>query len=574
MRRMQALSDIQVALLLSFVAFVALILVFPFTMVGGDEGRFVQDALRIGRGEIPIADYTTRAPILSWFINLSAVLFGRSIFIFRIPVLLFSALCTGMLYLLGRELFERKIVIAGALIHALVPYTLWNSHFIKTESLTILMAMLALFGAIRGVRGDRRWFILSGAALGVGYIERQSILAMALTIGLLVILTFWRARSNIWRYIESASMIVVGFLAGFLPVFLYTAFHHWDRAVTYWLDLFVVFSVQATKAEISGTTFSWYLFARDWLLTFVEGVAIQGGLLFVGLVGFLVIAVRMFFARTRSIRNALVLGILLIFIGSFVVHTLTIIASGSFRHLVFLSLFIVSLVAFGLLFRILKFFEQDTHDHFGVEVLLLWIAGLFVAYSFFAPGYPREFIPAIALGTGYVLSRIDWRRESKVIKTLYVCVGIGFWATSFAWFYDPKVGGWWWTQKTINSTALFIESHTTSEERIFSANPLPVVIADRRTVADLTSYAIHFAGNADNRTGTFPSPNELLHMLRSDPPRYVIVDGRMERHIFSHYPAFRTLVQEQYAPVASFGESSLRERIEIWEYRGAIEEAR
>jgi|GEM_PF-4005067 len=567
MRRIQALSDIQVALLLSFVAFVALILVFPFTMVGGDEGRFVQDALRIGRGEVPIADYTTRAPILSWFINFVATLFGRSIFIFRIPTLVFSALCTGMLYILGREFFTRNIVVIGALLHALVPYTLWNSHFIKTESLTILMAMLALDAAIRGTRGSRWWFVLSGAALGVGYIERQSILAMAMTIGLFLLITFWRKRYSIRHSIETVGVLGAGFLAGFLPVFIYTAVHHWDRAVTYWLDLFIVFSTQAAKAEISGATFSWYSFIRDWLLTFIEGVAIQGGLLFVGLIGFLIVSARLFFRNKKYIRDIVVYGVLAVLVGSFVIHTLTIVASGGFRHLVFLSLLVVALVAFGLLWRVIRASQTEERDRFGIEVILLWMIGLFVAYSFFAPGYPREFIPAIALGAGYVLSLIDWRRESRTIKTLYILVGIGFWLVSFAWFYDPKVGGWWWTQDTINSTASFISQHTAPEEKVFAANSLPVMIANRRTVADLTSYAIHFASNADDHRGTFPSPNELFSMLEANPPRYVIVDGRMERHIYAHYPMFQVFVEKHYIPVAFFGQAGKRERTEIWEYR-------
>ena len=98
--RFPNLNDWHIFFLVSILAFFLLLTVYPFTMVGGDEGRFVQDALRIGRGEIPIADYGTRAPILSFFVNLSTALFGRSLFIFRLPVLLFSSLTAGFIFLL------------------------------------------------------------------------------------------------------------------------------------------------------------------------------------------------------------------------------------------------------------------------------------------------------------------------------------------------------------------------------------------------------------------------------------------------------------------------------------------
>ncbi|TSC69117.1 MAG: hypothetical protein G01um101470_1077, partial [Parcubacteria group bacterium Gr01-1014_70] len=133
------MTDNRMFWIVSAVAFCMLILIYPFTMVGGDEGRFVQDALRIGKGEIPIADYGTRAPILSFFIYSFTELFGRSLFVFRLPVILFSAVTAGFLFLLGKELFSRNTGLLASLIYASLPTTLWHNVVIKSEALEILL---------------------------------------------------------------------------------------------------------------------------------------------------------------------------------------------------------------------------------------------------------------------------------------------------------------------------------------------------------------------------------------------------------------------------------------------------
>ena len=126
---------------------------------------------------------------------------------------------------------------------------------------------------------------------------------------------------------------------------------------------------------------------------------------------------------------------------------------------------------------------------------------------------------------------------------------------------------WWWWQETIINTSAFLKEHTVPGDLIFTANPLPVILAERRTVADITSYAMVFAKDANSAHGTFPSPREVLNLLEANPPRYTLVDGRMESHFFRTYPFFEDFVNKNYKKVATFGTGHRRDWTEVWELR-------
>ena len=529
------MHDATIFVILVLVSFLAFLVVHPFTMVGGDEGRFVQDALRIGRGEIPIADYGTRAPILSFFINLSAELFGHSLFIFRLPVLLFSALTAGFIFLLGKELFSRNVGILASLVYASVPFTLWNNSVIKSEALSMLLTLIAALFLIRGLRNHAwRWFLLSGCAMGLAYIERHTIVVFMLTSALMVV---WEAIGNQWSIdrralriiVTHGMLIVLGVILGFLPIFSFIAYYNSDRAIEAWLS-FVPIAVGASTKVVSyaGAVPTLYGFLRSWALSFVENLAVQAGLLFIGFVFFLLAVIQLLLGQHTTLRRILMIGTVVIFFGSFAGHALNIYRMGTFRPGVFLALLLFSLPLFFILL-FYEIYQQRSRDFFltqqnSIAFLCFWIGAHILAFSFYAPGYMRELIPQLSLAGGVLLGIFPWRRAEKIVVTVFFISLGGLFGVSVSWFSDPVTGRWWW-QKTITDTAAFLESHTAPGEQVFAANALPVILAERRTVADITSYAMVFVKDPNERHGTFPSPHEMLMLLEKNQPRYTLVDG-------------------------------------------------
>lgn len=551
--------------LLSMMSF---LIVHPFTLVGGDEGRFVQDALRIGRGEIPIVDYGTRAPILSLFINISSEIFGRSLFVFRLPVMLFSAFSAGMIFLLGTLLVSRKVAIVAALLFALTPVTLWNNVVIKTEALTVLCIIVSAYFFVYGFQRSRGLYLfISGIPLGIAYIERQSVVAFMLTIAAVVIWDAWREKTgSIKKIIERGVLIVGGVVVGFLPIFLFFAYYNFSSASAMWFTTSMFQAGQAAKeAPIDASSGYVSDFWRGWILSFVEILAVQAGILFFALGAFCISIFRASSLFNRQLANFLsaVFGVL--FFGAFFAHAAIIVSHGTFRPWLFLSLSIIVGCMLGIFFRSSRASRDyivTVQEHsFRTIFLLFWMGGLFISYSFFSPGYIREWIPALCFITAMLLDVLArGRRSTLLVGVIVIC----FWLVGGAWFQSPKTGGWWWTQKTINETASYLNIHTTPDQKIFSANPLPVMIAGRRTVADITSYAIVFSKNADDHFSSFPSPNEMLFLLKKDPPPYVIVDRRMESHFFGTYAFFKDFVIKKYEPEVVFGANEKRGRTEIW----------
>lgn len=561
-------SNVFVFFALTIISFVAFTLVYPFTLVGGDEGRFVQDALRIDRGETPIADYGTRAPILSWFIYVSSRLFGRSLFAFRLPVLLFSALTAGVLFLLGTLLVPRRVALTSALLFALTPITLWNNVVVKTEALTVLCVVTSAYFLMRGLlQSHKISFFIAGIPLGIAYIERQSVVAFMLTIALMVIWDAWRDRSIFFRLImERGFFLFGGVIVGFLPVFLWIAYHDYSAAVQMWFttNMFQAgLAAKETPMDASSGLIS--DFWRGWILTFVETMAVQAGLLFgaFGLFCMSFLKARLLLYERMGRFLSILFGVL--FFGAFFIHSGIIMYHGTFRPWVFFTL---SVGIVGLLF--LFFHLSSIREKYSIILrdymfcsmfLLFWMAGLFIAYSFFAPGYIREWIPALCLVAALLFEVLVYNKRFTIFMILLVVL---FWLIGVAWFWNPKTGGWWWSQQTINDTAAYLVSHTTVDQKIFAANPLPVVMAGRRTVADITSYAMVFAKNADDHFSSFPSPNELLELLQVNPPPYVVVDRRMESHFFAQYKFFEDFVHNNYEPEIIFDANNKKGRTEIW----------
>jgi len=547
-------------------AFLLQLLVFPFTMVGGDEGRYALDALRIGDGEVPVADYTTRTPILLFLIFWSTQFFGLSLLSLRLPAILFSALTAGFIFLLGKELHSRKAGIISSAVYLLAPIVLWSNQLIKSENLAALLVAVATLFFVKGIkRGRWRWFVFSGILTGVAYIERQSAASFLVMAALVLLWVLWQRKEGIRDFIQYAFLrglwILLGFLAGFVPIFFYFFLLNKESAAQLWLSLFVVNAALLPQEAVLNL----YQFARGWALTFVETIATQGWALYFGMVSFAVLAIkRVFGDGGRKMFAAL--GFLLLS-APFYIHATNVIVDGNFAPLTF-ALAALGGSLFWILCVKMSLQKPNIQNDLSFVVISFWIASVFLVYLVYTSGYTREFLVPLSLASGVVLTGL-FAVKSKAYKSALAVSLVILWVAGAVWFSDPRTGGWWWRQETVSEAAVFLVEHTQEGEEIFTASALPALLADREVFMRLSPYAFMLAPDKETGWGTQPSPDEILRGLKKAPPAYVVYDGRMERNFIrkTNNEELETFLQTNYSSVAAFGFGSRQDWIEIWEKR-------
>ncbi len=107
-----------------------------------------------------------------------------------------AALCSILLvvpmYLLGRELFDRRVGFWGALLFQCIPSSGRLMADGLSEPLFLLLAATALLFAVRALAtGRMRWFVLCGGTTGLAYLTRQEgLLVLCVTLVVLVGLQF------------------------------------------------------------------------------------------------------------------------------------------------------------------------------------------------------------------------------------------------------------------------------------------------------------------------------------------------------------------------------------------------
>jgi len=551
------------------VCFIVLVCIYPFTLVGGDEGLYAQRAMLLGKGMVPIADYAARAPVLLGLLWGAVKLFGSFIFTLRLPIIILSSLTAGFIFLLGKELFNYRTGLIAGFLYGLSPFNLWSGQLIKSEITAILFMVLSALFLIKGLKKEKRSFLVfSGVFLGLGFIERHSVLAFGLPAGLAIILwTFLGRAGDLKNKIKvivcKAGFFGIGGIIGFLPIFLWVAYHNLGHALKYW---FGIFSLAPRPPLFAVAGFFSYEMLRSWALAFIETLATQGGLLFSGLVFFLLGFVQLIFIRCKKIGEPLMFLIFILFFGALAWHSSLTFFLGTFRPLVFLCVFIFSSVIFLFLW-IYSIHKNNLREYLAMHqreswFLIIWFGGFMLAYSLWRPGYLREFMVVIALMTSLTLASVFWKDIRKTALCLFIIGAMGIYGTGIAWFQNPKFGGWWWTQDVIRKTTEFIKQNTFPGEEIFTANPLPAILAGRRAFFDISPFSIYYAKDFSKSFGFYPSPEEVFERLQTDPPRYTLVDKRMEKYIFSSYSVFEDFVRENYEFMFAFGEG--KGEIQIW----------
>lgn len=138
----------------------------------------------------PALSYTDHPPMIAWLHGFSNFVFGQSDLGVRATAILLLLLSTGLIYLIGKEAFGKKVGIASAVVFNLIPTFFVGGLFLTPEQPLIIFWLMSLFFAVKIVKGQQKyyWYLL-GLSLGLGLLSKFPMLLFIPSIFIFLILS-------------------------------------------------------------------------------------------------------------------------------------------------------------------------------------------------------------------------------------------------------------------------------------------------------------------------------------------------------------------------------------------------
>ncbi len=137
-------------------------------------------------------------------------LFGYQPLAARMVMALLSTAIVWMIYILGKELFQREVALLGAGIAAVYAYLVFYGATLVTETPFTLALMLALYVAIRirsgEWRGTKAWLLL-GVVLAVAVLAR---IAIIFFVPVLLVWLYWAIRKETNVALVAIPLLLIG----------------------------------------------------------------------------------------------------------------------------------------------------------------------------------------------------------------------------------------------------------------------------------------------------------------------------------------------------------------------------
>jgi 4-amino-4-deoxy-L-arabinose transferase-like glycosyltransferase len=230
-------------LVLGFAVGTAYLVEIPARMVG-DEGSFWEAARRIAVGEninsfFGLGVYTF--PIASSFFQAGILrLFGLSMWSWRFASVVAGLLSVIPLYLLTKELFDRRTAVTAAFVMLVSPYFLAFSRLGYNNSQALFPVTLCLYWVVLSLKRNSYFYLwLAGLAAGAGFYTYP---AAQLGLILLVLIGGYLAAIRHFSLKQLAvflGIVMLAWLLFRLPYFLHSAYGS-DSVTPYktWESLF------------------------------------------------------------------------------------------------------------------------------------------------------------------------------------------------------------------------------------------------------------------------------------------------------------------------------------------------
>ncbi|MFZ0251167.1 MAG: glycosyltransferase family 39 protein [Acidimicrobiales bacterium] len=160
-----------VPLLVSFVSLVGLAERFVIP-----RGLWLDEATSVYEARLPFAQMITtlrtadvHPPLYFSVLWVTIRCFGSGQLAVRLPSIIAGALVVPMLFVLGREVYDRRTGVIAAALGSLAPIMIWYSQEARMYALLMLFGVLALWAQVRIFRGGGRlaWLLYALASVAL-----------------------------------------------------------------------------------------------------------------------------------------------------------------------------------------------------------------------------------------------------------------------------------------------------------------------------------------------------------------------------------------------------------------------
>jgi len=232
----------------------------------GDEAQYWSWSRDLAFG------YVSKPPMIAWIIAATTAVCGDGEWCVRLAAPLVHAATSGMIFLLGKEIYDDRTGFWASITYATLPAVSYSSGIISTDVPLLFFWCVALYAFVRLSRSRHiGWAVLLGVSFGVGLLSKYAMIYFVLC-GVV----YGAASADARRLLLSRQMALALILGALIaaPNVVWNVQHGW-----------ATFSHTAENAKWSGP-----LFHPDKMLEFLGAqFGVFGPILFAGLLWWLAV---------------------------------------------------------------------------------------------------------------------------------------------------------------------------------------------------------------------------------------------------------------------------------------------
>jgi 4-amino-4-deoxy-L-arabinose transferase-like glycosyltransferase len=173
--------------------------------------------------------YRDKGPAVAWTIALGTKLFGNTVFGIRFFAVLLSTGTGGLLYLLGRRLYDDRVAWWTLLVASVIPLVAVGSILMTIDSLSVFFWAWAVLIFWKAIHRDRvmDWFWL-GLAIGAGFLAKFTNGVQLVCIGFFLL---WSKQHRPLLFSRKMFALVGAFSLSILPVLWWNMQTGWVHAM-------------------------------------------------------------------------------------------------------------------------------------------------------------------------------------------------------------------------------------------------------------------------------------------------------------------------------------------------------
>ncbi len=170
--------------------------------------------------------YYSKPPMVAWIIGASTGLLGHSVLGVRLPAAFLSTLALLPIYLLGRDLFNRKVGWAAVIMTIANPGACLPGFIMTIDAPLLFFWSLGLYSLYRAlIKPDKLlWWFLAGLTTGLGLLSKQTMIAFWGLAGIYMLAN--REKRKLLRK-PGPYLAITIFLLSIVPDLLWNYHHNW-----------------------------------------------------------------------------------------------------------------------------------------------------------------------------------------------------------------------------------------------------------------------------------------------------------------------------------------------------------